>query len=81
MGTAPPVDPREQELISGAPLYNPDVAVHTVQKKQFSDVGKHELALYPATLQANGKFTRHVGSALARAEEACSVIATLWPML
>ncbi|MGA9526369.1 MAG: outer membrane beta-barrel domain-containing protein, partial [Myxococcaceae bacterium] len=57
-------NPRAQELVSGAPLYNPNVAVHIVQKKQFSDKGKHELTLYPVLAQFNGKFTQHFGSAL-----------------
>jgi outer membrane beta-barrel protein len=57
-------DPRAQELVSGAPLYNPNVAVHIVEKKQFANKGKHELALYPAMAQVNGKFTQHFGTAL-----------------
>ncbi len=57
-------DARAQELVSGAPLYNPNVAVHIVQKKQFADRGKHELTLYPALAQLNGKFSQHFGSAL-----------------
>src|SRR5688572_22758755 len=31
-----------QQLVSGAPLNNPNVAVHTVERKQFSDRGKRE---------------------------------------
>src|SRR5437868_466224 len=50
-----------QELVSGAPLYNPNVAVHIVQHKPFADRGLRELVLYPAVPQANGKFTQHVG--------------------
>lgn len=57
-------NPRAQELVSGAPLYNPNVAVHIVEKKQFSDKGKHELVLYPAVAQINSKFTEHYGTAL-----------------
>jgi outer membrane beta-barrel protein len=57
-------DPKSQELVSGAPLYDPNVSVHIVQQKQFTDSGRHELALYPATAQVNGKFTQHYGSAL-----------------
>jgi outer membrane beta-barrel protein len=57
-------DPREQELVSGAPLYNPNVAVHIVEKKVFSDRRRHELVLYPAAVQVNGKFTQHIGSSL-----------------
>ncbi|MBX5482488.1 MAG: outer membrane beta-barrel domain-containing protein [Myxococcaceae bacterium] len=61
---APAVDAQAQQLVSGAPLFNPNVAVHIVEKKQFSDKGKHELALYPAITQVNGKFTQHFGTAL-----------------
>src|SRR5690242_5694746 len=50
-----------QELVSGAPLYNPNVAVHIVQRKPFADRGLRELVLYPAVPQANGKFTQHFG--------------------
>lgn len=57
-------DPARQRLVSGAPLYNPNVAVHIVQRKQFVDGGKHELTLYPAVAQVNGKFTQHYGTAL-----------------
>jgi outer membrane beta-barrel protein len=62
--TSSAANPRAQELVSGAPLYNPNVAVHIVEKKQFSDKGKQEIALYPAVAQVNGKFTQHFGSAL-----------------
>src|SRR5262245_588368 len=47
-----------QELVSGAPLYNPNVSVHIVQRKAFADVGKREAVLFPAVPQANGKFTQ-----------------------
>ncbi len=53
-----------QTLISGAPLYNPNVSVHIVEKKPFADQGKHEIILYPGAIQVNGKFTQHFGSAL-----------------
>lgn len=53
-----------QKLVSGAPLYNPNVAVHIVEKKAFSDKGKNEIVLYPAAVQVNGKFTNHAGTAL-----------------
>lgn len=53
-----------QTLVSGAPLYNPNVAVHIVEKKPFADRGKHEIVLYPGAIQFNGKFTQHFGSAL-----------------
>lgn len=55
---------RAQTLVSGAPLYNPNVAVHIVERKRFSDKGKHEIALFPAVGQLNGKFTQHFGTAL-----------------
>lgn len=53
-----------QQLVSGAPLYNPNVAVHIVEQKQFSDSGKREVILFPAAIQINGKFTQHYGTAL-----------------
>lgn len=65
MGALPEPDPDKQRLIAGAPLYNPNVAVHIVQRKQFVEQGRHELTLYPATAQVNGKFTQHFGTALA----------------
>ncbi len=57
-------DPKSQELVSGAPIYDPNVSVHIVQQKQFTDAGRHEITLYPAAAQVNGKFTQHYGSAL-----------------
>jgi outer membrane beta-barrel protein len=54
----------EQQLVSGAPLYNPNVSVHIVQRKPFADEGRHEFALFPAVVQLNSKFTKHTGSAL-----------------
>lgn len=52
----------EQRLVSGAPLYNPNVAVHIVEQKQFSDSGRRELILFPVAMQVNGKFTQHFGT-------------------
>lgn len=52
-----------RSLVSGAPLDNPNVAVHVVEKKPFADQGKHEFVLYPGAIQVNGKFTQHFGSA------------------
>ncbi len=43
---------------------DPNVAVHVIEKKQFPDRGKHELALYPAVVQVNGKYTQHIGTSL-----------------
>ncbi|ATB47708.1 outer membrane beta-barrel domain-containing protein [Corallococcus macrosporus] len=56
-------DVQQQRLVHGAPLYNPNVSVHIVQKKRFADEGRHELTLYPATVQVNGKYTNHAGTA------------------
>lgn len=55
---------QQQRLVHGAPLYNPNVSVHIVQKKRFADEGHHELVLFPATVQVNGKYTNHAGTAL-----------------
>lgn len=60
----PVADLSQHRLVNGAPLHNPNVAVHVVQKKRFADEGKHELALYPMVAQVNGRFTQHAGSAL-----------------
>lgn len=54
----------QQRLVNGAPLYDPNVSVHIVQKKPFADEGRHEFTLYPAVVQLNSKFTRHAGTAL-----------------
>ena len=61
---SPSANPRAQTLVSGAPLYNPNVAVHIVERKPFADQGKHEITLFPALAQVNGKFTQHFGTAL-----------------
>ncbi|MFZ5468441.1 MAG: outer membrane beta-barrel domain-containing protein [Myxococcota bacterium] len=60
---APAAPTETQKLVSGAPLFNPNVAVHIVEKKQFSDRNKREVVLYPAAAQVNGKFTQHYGTA------------------
>jgi outer membrane beta-barrel protein len=52
-----------QRLVAGAPLSNPNVAVHIVQKKPFADRGRAEVVLFPAVPQINGKFTQHAGTA------------------
>jgi len=41
-----------------------NVAIHVVEKKQFADRGKQELALYPVATQVNGGFTEHLGTAI-----------------
>ena len=48
--------------VSGAPLSNPNVAVHIVEQKEFTDKWSREIALYPAAVQLNGEFTQHVGT-------------------
>jgi outer membrane beta-barrel protein len=60
----PVADRSRHQLINGAPLHNPNVAVHVMQRKVFRDQGRHELALYPAVVQLNGRFTEHAGTAL-----------------
>jgi len=52
-----------QRLVAGAPLFNPNVAVHIIQQKQAADRGRGEVVLYPVVPQINGKFTQHYGSA------------------
>ncbi len=49
-------------LISGAPLNNPNVGVHTVEQKAASDSGRSEVVIYPVAMQVNGKFTQHFGT-------------------
>jgi outer membrane beta-barrel protein len=58
--TPAPSNAQAQKLVSGAPLYNPNVAVHIVEQKAYSDKGRHEIVLFGAA-QINGKFTQHVG--------------------
>lgn len=60
----PVADRSRHRLVNGAPLHNPNVAVHVMQRKVFRDQGRHELALYPAVVQLNGRFTEHAGTAL-----------------
>jgi len=40
---------------------SPNLRLHTVQKKEYADGGKHEVVLYPGIAQLNTKFTTHVG--------------------
>ena len=55
-------DSEAQRLVSGAPLYNPNVAVHIVEQKAYSDSRKSEIVLFPVSMQVNGKFTQHFGT-------------------
>jgi outer membrane beta-barrel protein len=59
-----PAEQSQQRLVSGAPLYNPNVAVHIVEQKEFADRWSREVTIYPAAVQLNGKFTQHLGAAL-----------------
>lgn len=52
----------QMKLVNGAPLFNPNVGVHIVEQKRFSDSGRFEVTLYPVSLQVNGKFTQHFGT-------------------
>lgn len=61
--TPAPADAQAQKLVSGAPLYNPNVAVHIVEQKAYSDKFRHEVMLFGAA-QINGKFTQHFGLGL-----------------
>ena len=38
-----------------------NLRLHTVQRKLYSDSGLHEIALFPAIVQLNSKFTTHIG--------------------
>lgn len=49
--------------IEGAPLGNANVHVHIVERKPYTNEGRHEIVLYPAVAQINGKFNVHVGAA------------------
>ncbi|MBI5547855.1 MAG: outer membrane beta-barrel domain-containing protein [Deltaproteobacteria bacterium] len=55
---------QQAQLVEGAPLGNANVYVHIVQKKPYINEGRHEVVLYPAVLQLNGKFTQHYGVGL-----------------
>ncbi len=61
---APPAPTRSEStvLVSGAPLNNPNVGVHIVEKKETSDSKRSEVVIYPLAMQVNGKFTQHFGS-------------------
>lgn len=61
-GEARQANPDAQKLVSGAPLFNPNVAVHIVEEKEYSDRRKTEIVLFPAAMQINGKFTQHFGT-------------------
>jgi outer membrane beta-barrel protein len=61
----PPDAPVETTRPASTPsAQDPNVAVHVVQRKQFADSGKQELALYPVATQVNGRFTEHLGTAI-----------------
>ncbi len=62
VGTVAPASAESMKLVNGAPLFNPNVGVHIVEQKRFSDSGRFEVTLYPVSLQVNGKFTQHFGT-------------------
>ncbi|MGI5860689.1 MAG: outer membrane beta-barrel domain-containing protein [Myxococcales bacterium] len=64
-GDAPLIRISEEQarVIEGAPLGNANVGVHIVERKPYTNEGRHELVLYPAIAQLNSKFTIHVGAA------------------
>lgn len=62
-GPQPATSAPEIKLTGGAPLNDPDVHVHTVQRKVLADKGRSEVVLFPAVAQVNGKFTNHLGVA------------------
>lgn len=62
VGSTAPASAGSMKLVNGAPLFNPNVGVHIVEQKRFSDSGRFEVTLYPVSLQVNGKFTQHFGT-------------------
>ncbi|MFN7134356.1 MAG: outer membrane beta-barrel domain-containing protein, partial [Myxococcales bacterium] len=58
-----PVKDQQSQVVEGAPLGNANVNVHIVEKKPYTNAGRHELVLYPAVAQVNSKFTVHMGAA------------------
>lgn len=62
--TTTTAEAEQMRLVSGAPLADPNVAVHIVERKEFSDSGRRELVLFPAAMQINGKFTQTFGTML-----------------
>ncbi len=63
VSTTPSAGVDQQKLVSGAPLYNPNVAVHIVEKKEYSDRNRIEVVVDPGVIQINGKITQHYGIA------------------
>ena len=53
---------RALRLVSGAPLEDPNVAVHTVEAKAYPEAGGLEAVLFPVAVQVNGLFTQHLGT-------------------
>ena len=63
--SAPPSYEARQDPRSDVPLSGEsNTAIHVVERKQFADRGKQELAVYPVAAQVNGRFTEHLGTAL-----------------
>ena len=63
LAPAPRSDVPTFKLVGGAPLGDPNVNVHIMQRKALSDFGRHEVVFFPAVAQINGKFTNHLGVA------------------
>src|SRR5260370_1808529 len=62
---SPSGDARQNAPALDVPLRDgPNTAIHVVERKQFTDRGKQELAVCPVAAQVNGKFTEHLGTAL-----------------
>src|SRR5229473_8133365 len=58
-------DARQNAPALDVPLREaPNTAIHVVERKQFADRGKQELAVYPVAAQVNGKYTQHLGTAI-----------------
>ncbi len=58
-------DARQNAPALDVPLREaPNTAIHVVERKQFADRGKQELAVYPVAAQVNGKYTEHLGTAV-----------------
>lgn len=50
------------DLVLESENLSDNLRLHTVQRKLYSDAGLHEIALFPAVVQLNSKFTTHVGA-------------------
>lgn len=60
---APEAKANQPLVVEGAPLGNASVHVHIIEKKPYTNAGRHEIVVYPAVPQINSKFSAHVGAA------------------